>query len=111
MKKGKVYLVGAGPAGKDLITVKGLEVLRQADTVIYDYLIDKEFLQEAKEGAELICCDKLRGKNYSDGFLIHNEQIGQLTAKKAREGRKVVRLKNGDPGIFKIGRASCRERV
>lgn len=100
IEKGKVYLVGAGPAGKDLITVKGLEVLRQADAVIYDYLIDKELLQEAKEGAELICCDKLRGKKYSDGFLIHNEKIGQLVAKKAKEGKKVVRLKNGDPSIF-----------
>ena len=62
MKGNKVYLVGAGPGDPGLITVKALEVLRQADTVIYDYLVDKRILEEVKEGAELICCDEL-GKN------------------------------------------------
>lgn len=89
MSKGKVYLVGAGPAGKDLITVKGLEILRQAEVVIYDYLVDKELLDEARPDAELISCDR---------------NIDALMVKKAKAGKMVVRLKNGDPFIF--GRAS-----
>lgn len=100
MRSAKVYLVGAGPGDPSLITVRGLEILRQADVVIYDYLVDKRLLEEAKVGAELICCDTLGKKRYSDGFLIHNEKINQLVIKKVKEGKKVVRLKNGDPGIF-----------
>lgn len=96
----KVYLVGAGPGGRGLVTVKGLEILRQADVVIYDYLVDKRLLEEAKEGAELICCDKLGKGKYSDGFPIHQEKIHNLMIEKAREGKKVIRLKNGDPAIF-----------
>lgn len=100
MKKGKVYLVGAGPGGKDLITVKGWKILRQADVVIYDYLVDKRLLDEAGPGAELICCDKLRENRYSDGFAVHQEKISGLIVRKAEQGKKVVRLKNGDPSIF-----------
>lgn len=96
----KVYFVGAGPGKADLITVRGLNILKQADTIIYDYLVDKSILNYAKEGAELICCDTLGKSKYSDGFLIHNEKINRLVIKKAQEGRKVVRLKNGDPSIF-----------
>lgn len=96
----KVYLVGAGPGSPDLITLKGLEILRQADVLIYDYLVDKRILAEAKEGAELICCDTLGKNRYSDGFLIDHEKISNLVIKKAKEGKKVIRLKNGDPSIF-----------
>lgn len=97
----KVYLVGAGPGQADLITVRGLEILRQAEVVVYDYLVDKRILEEARPGAELICCDKLAKKGrYSDGFLIHQEKIHALVVKKARQGKKVIRLKNGDPSIF-----------
>lgn len=96
----KVYLIGAGPGSPDLITVRGLGILRQADTVIYDYLVDKRLLSEAAVGAELLCCDTLGKNRYSDGFLIHNEKISRLVIKKFREGRKVARLKNGDPSIF-----------
>lgn len=98
--RNKVYLIGAGPGDPALITLKGLEILRQADVVIYDYLVDKLILEEAKEGAELICCDTLGKNRYSDGFLIHNERISNLVIKKVKEGRKVIRLKNGDPSIF-----------
>lgn len=100
LKIPKVYLIGAGPGSPDLITVRGREILRQAEVVIYDYLVDKRILDEAKEGAELICCDTLGKDRYSDGFLIHNEKINQLVIKKVKEGKKVIRLKNGDPGIF-----------
>lgn len=98
---GKVYLVGAGPGKADLITVRGLEILRQADVVVYDYLVDKAILEEAKHGAELICCGKLAKKGrYGDGFLIKQEKIHNLVIKKAKQGKKVIRLKNGDPSIF-----------
>lgn len=96
----KVYLVGAGPGTPGLITVKGLEILRQADVVIYDYLVDKKILEETKEGAELICCDKLGKNRYSDGFIMHQEKINEVIVQKAKEGKSVVRLKNGDPSIF-----------
>ena len=98
--RSKVYLVGAGPGVPDLITIRGLNILRQADVIIYDYLIDKRILAEARPDAELICCDTLRKDRYSDGFLLHNEKINQLVVKKAKEGKKVIRLKNGDPGVF-----------
>lgn len=99
--KNKVYLVGAGPGKVDLITVRGLNILKEADVVIYDYLVDRRLLGYAKDGAELICCDKLAKKGrYSDGFSIHQERISHLIVKKAKEGKKVVRLKNGDVSIF-----------
>lgn len=98
--KNKVYFVGAGPGDPALITLKGREILRQADVVIYDYLVDKRILAEAKQGAELICCDKLGKNRYSDGFVIHQERINDLIVKKVRQGKKVLRLKNGDPSIF-----------
>jgi len=101
---GKVYLVGAGPGKSDLITVRGVNILREGDVVIYDYLVDRQILDETKDGAELICCETIGKKRYSDGFLTHSEKIIQLIIKKAKEGKKVVRLKNGDPGIF--GRTS-----
>lgn len=109
---GKVYLVGAGPGKADLITVRGLEILRQAEVVIYDYLVDKRILEETRPDAELICCDKLAKKGrYSDGFLIHQEKIHDLVVKKAREGKKVIRLKNGDPCLFSRTSSELEELV
>lgn len=80
----KVYLVGAGPGDPGLITVKGLGILKQADVIIYDYLVDKRLLEFAKEGAELIC----------------QENGNKKVIEKAKEGKRVIRLKNGDPSIF-----------
>lgn len=100
MKAGKVYLVGAGPGKPDLITVRGLNILKEADVVIYDYLVNREILENVKETAELICCDKLGRKRYSNGFLVHQNKINNLLIKKVKEGKKVIRLKNGDPSIF-----------
>ncbi|MEK6727501.1 MAG: uroporphyrinogen-III C-methyltransferase [Candidatus Omnitrophota bacterium] len=96
----KVYFVGAGPGDAGLITVRGREILRQADTVIYDYLLDIRLLEEAKEGAELICCDTLGKKRYSDGFSNGQDKINALIVREAKEGKRVLRLKNGDPAIF-----------
>ncbi|MCM8796990.1 MAG: SAM-dependent methyltransferase, partial [Candidatus Omnitrophica bacterium] len=101
MRNGKVYLVGAGPGKPDLITVRGLNILKEADVVIYDYLVDKSLLQHTKKSAELICCDELNKKGrFSNGFSIHQERINNLIVKKVKEGKKVTRLKNGDVSIF-----------
>lgn len=97
---GKVYLVGAGPGDPGLITVKGLEILRRAEVIIYDYLVDKRILEEASPYAELICADQLGKKRYSNGFSEAQTKINKLMIKKVKEGKRVVRLKNGDTAMF-----------
>jgi uroporphyrinogen III methyltransferase/synthase len=93
--------VGAGPGSPDLITVRGLEVLRQAEVVIFDYLLDRRLLEAVPETAELICADKLDGKNqHANGLVSRQKNINQLMISKAKQGKRVVRLKNGDPAIF-----------
>jgi len=95
----KVYLVGAGPEAS-LITVRGLEVLRQADVVIYDYLVDERLIENVKEGAELIACGGLGKSKCLGAAPDPQKKINALMVKKAGEGRRVVRLKSGDPAIF-----------
>ncbi|MBU2568256.1 MAG: hypothetical protein KJ967_05755, partial [Elusimicrobia bacterium] len=102
--KGKVYLVGAGPGGHDLITVRGMRILEQADVVVYDYLADKSILKYAKPGTELICADELSPEKHSDSFIKKQKLVNEILVKKAKQGKKIVRLKNGDPFIF--GRAT-----
>jgi len=97
-RKGKVYLVGAGPGDPELITVKGMKLLQQADVIIYDFLIDQRLLAYAKKDAELICAGKS-----SSYHTMKQEEINQLLAAKAEEQPIVVRLKNGDPFIFGRG--------
>lgn len=93
--KGVVYLVGAGPGDAGLLTLRGAELLRRADTVIYDLLVNPALLRLAREGAEIIS----RGKRTD----FSQEQINGLMIAKAREGKTVVRLKGGDPYIFGRG--------
>ncbi|MDO8603725.1 MAG: uroporphyrinogen-III C-methyltransferase [Candidatus Omnitrophota bacterium] len=100
MKNCKVYLIGAGPCGADLITVRGLKILRQADVIIHDYLVDKALLEEAKPGSELISCEGSGKKSYSGKSGQAQKKINDLIVKKANQGKRVVRLKNGDPCIF-----------
>lgn len=103
MRNAKVYLIGAGPGKPDLITVRGLNILKEADVVVYDYLVDRQLLEYAKDNVELICCDKLAKKGrFSNGPTKQQDKITDLVIKKAREGKKVIRLKNGDPGIFSM---------
>jgi uroporphyrin-III C-methyltransferase len=95
----KVYLVGAGPGDPELITVKGMELLKKADTIIYDRLgAGGELLKHAKPGAEMIYVGKKSGEH-----TIGQEKINQILVKKAMEGKLVVRLKGGDPFIFGRG--------
>lgn len=93
--KGKVYLVGAGPGDPKLITVRGLEVLRRSDAVVYDRLASPRLLREAQAGAELIYVGKL-----PDRHTLPQEEINQLLADLALQGKTVTRLKGGDPCVF-----------
>jgi len=95
---GTVYLVGAGPGDPGLITVKGLERIRNADVIIYDYLADERLIQEAKPGAELIYVGKKGGDH-----TLEQPKINELLVRKAEEGKKVARLKGGDPYVFGRG--------
>ncbi|NOZ64066.1 MAG: uroporphyrinogen-III C-methyltransferase [Caldiserica bacterium] len=104
MAKGKVYLVGAGPGDPGLITWKGLKILQQAEVVIYDGLVGRAILQYADAGAEQICADELlEGEKGNRDYAKRQDRINQLMIERAKEGKRVVRLKSGDPFIF--GRA------
>ncbi len=105
MAKGKVFLVGAGPGDPGLITWKGLKILQQAEVVIYDGLVGRAILQHADAGAEQICAEELLGgKKGSRDYNARQDKINELMVEKAKEGKRVVRLKSGDPSIF--GRAA-----
>ena len=95
---GKVYLIGAGPGDTGLITVKGLQALREADVVMYDALSSPELLKECKEGAELIDA----GKRAADHHL-RQWQTNDLLVEYAQKGKVVARLKGGDPFLFGRG--------
>ncbi|MEE8419194.1 MAG: uroporphyrinogen-III C-methyltransferase, partial [Dehalococcoidales bacterium] len=97
MKTGKVYLVGAGPGDPDLISVKGVNCLKRADTVIYDRLLDERLLEMAPPGAERIYVGKAAGEH-----TLPQDKINRLLVDKGKEGKTVVRLKGGDP--FVLGR-------
>ena len=89
---GKVYLVGAGCGDPELITWKGLNLLRTCDAVLYDDLVADKLLEETKQDCERIFV----GKRYGRHSLPQNE-TNALLVEKAKEGKMVVRLKGGDP--------------
>lgn len=95
---GKVYLVGAGPGDMKLITMRGYELIRRGDVIIYDNLVNKGLLEFARAGAEIIYA----GKKASQHELPQRE-INSLLAEKASSNNIVVRLKGGDPFIFGRG--------
>lgn len=95
---GKAYLVGGGPGRADLITVRGLNLLRQAEVVLYDRLIAQELLQEVPPDAELIFVGK-----GPDRHLMSQAEINRLLVERVKAGKQVVRLKGGDPFVFGRG--------
>jgi len=97
-RTGKVYLIGAGPGDPELITVKGLRLLKDADVVVYDALASFELLSSTKEECEKIFVGKRSGGHY-----VEQEEINLLLVKKAGAGKNVVRLKGGDPFVFGRG--------
>lgn len=98
MSVGTVYLVGAGPGDPELITVKGLALLRRADVLVYDRLIPMSLLGEARPDAELIDVGK-RPQNHR----VSQWRINEILVEKAQQGLNVVRLKGGDPFVFGRG--------
>lgn len=104
---GMVTLVGAGPGDPGLMTIAGLRALRRADIVIYDRLVASEILELTRSSAELIDAGKSSGAH-----RIEQEEINELIVQCARRGKRVVRLKGGDPFVFGRGSeevAACRE--
>jgi uroporphyrinogen III methyltransferase/synthase len=95
---GMVYLVGAGPGNAGLLTLRGAELLRRADVVVYDALVNAELLQLAPKTAEVIYGGK-RAKEQA----ISQSELNELLVSKAKAGKTVVRLKGGDPYVFGRG--------
>ncbi len=96
---GSIALVGAGPGAKDLLTLRAVQRLSEADVVFYDRLVDDDVLDLASCSAELVFVGKVVG-----ACAWPQEKINQVIVVEALKGRKVVRLKSGDPGVF--GRAT-----
>ena len=97
-KMGKVWLVGAGPSDIGLLTLKGLRVLEKAQAVVYDQLVGLEILLRIPAGAEAIDVGKQAGNHKKT-----QEEINRILLEKALEGKRVVRLKGGDPFLFGRG--------
>ena len=93
-----VYIVGAGPGDPGLITVRGKELLSQADVVVYDYLACAKLLAHAKPSARMVYVGKQAGAH-----TLPQEKINELLVELTSDGSNVVRLKGGDPFVFGRG--------
>ncbi|PHS12095.1 MAG: uroporphyrinogen-III C-methyltransferase [Blastopirellula sp.] len=95
ISSGKVYLIGAGPGDPELITLRGVQCLRKADVVLYDYLANPLLLRYLKKDVEKHCMGR-----HGQGKLWSQEDINSTLVKQAQSGKIVVRLKSGDPTVF-----------
>ena len=98
MNPGKVFLVGAGPGDPGLMTVRGLQLLRSAQVVVYDQLVNPVLLEEVSVKAERIFVGKKAGHH-----CIAQSEINEVLIAYAERGHEVVRLKGGDPFVFGRG--------
>ena len=105
-ESGKVYLVGAGPGDLGLVTLRAKECIEQVDVIVYDHLANPEMLGWAREDAEIIFAGKKAGEH-----AFSQEEINRLIIEKARDGKKVARLKGGDPFVFGRGAEEAKAVV
>jgi len=98
MVRGRVFIVGAGPGDPELLTIKAVRLIKTAEVVVYDRLVSASIMKLVSENAEKIYVGKRTGKHE-----LTQEKITELLIEKAHKGRKVVRLKGGDPFLFGRG--------
>jgi uroporphyrin-III C-methyltransferase len=98
MKKGRVFICGAGPGDPKLITLRAMELLKTCDVILYDRLVGKEIVDQMSEGAEKVYV----GRTVGDP-TTHQDSTNELMARYAKKGKRVLRLKGGDPFIFGRG--------
>src|SRR5690606_20038506 len=98
VSKGVVWLIGAGPGAEDLLTLRAQRLLKEADVIVHDQLVPDAVVEMGRRDADRICVGKAKGHH-----SFSQAQINTLIVRLAREGKKVARLKSGDPMVF--GRA------